>query len=60
LSAAHRDKTMTLIDLNYRSGKRQGKPLQRHPDLDARTVPWAAVAARIAGAASATGARSCG
>lgn len=38
LSAAHRDKTMTLIDLNYRSGKDKVNPF--NATRPTTTVPW--------------------
>jgi len=38
LTAMHRDKTMTLIDLNYRSGKDKVNPF--HATRPTTTVPW--------------------
>jgi iron complex outermembrane receptor protein len=40
LTAAHRDKSMTLIDLNYRSARDIANPFNRIPTFAARTVSW--------------------
>jgi iron complex outermembrane receptor protein len=40
LTAAHRDKTMTLIDLNYRDGHDRKNPLNAIPANASKTVAW--------------------
>ena len=40
LTAAHRDKTMTLIDLNYRSARNIPNRFNAIPTFAATTVPW--------------------
>lgn len=41
LTAAHNDKTMTLIDLNYRDGHDRKNSYYAIPTFTAKTVPWA-------------------
>ena len=41
LTAAHNDKTMTLIDLNYRDGHDRKNSYNAIPTFTAKTVPWA-------------------